>query len=66
MKKNRAKKIIEGLKEVKYLRDAEATSIVYQRIEEELEKELEELEKKNKELISIIRNHIISLNPNLI
>ena len=66
MKKKRAKTIIKELEEQKYLHNEEAIDSVYSRIDEELEKELEELNEKSKELISIIHNHIISLDPNLV
>ncbi len=65
-KTNDDEETLGKLKDEGYLHNEEAINIIYQKIEKELEKDLEELENENNELIGIISNHIISLNLNLI
>ena len=56
MEKKRAKEIIDRLKEKKFLQNDKEAEGVYQRIE----KELKEAQKKNEELLQILRNLIFS------
>ncbi len=62
MKKKKAKEILQRVQEKGYSRNPDTGAIIYKQIEEDLESDIEDIEKESKELIGRIEDITFSLN----